>query len=192
MLNQLPEFVDPIRLAEMGQVLKGQVAVADMPRLAAALGIPGLPGQIAQPLTQGEVDADLVFGVDGQGIRYVRGRLRAELNVMCQRCLQPMILPLQVNISLGMAQTLDAAERLPDGYEPLMVPLVNVQPQPHLLAAIIEDELLLALPVAPMHAVQCLPRKDALVEVVAEALPSEGKKRPFAELAQLQKLKKKS
>ena len=190
MLNQLPEFVDPIRLAEMGQVLKGQVALADMPRLAAALGIPGLPGQIAQPLTQGEVDADLVFGVDGQGIRYVRGRLRAELNVMCQRCLQPMILPLQVNISLGIAQTLDAAERLPDGYEPLMVPLVNGQS--HLLAAIIEDELLLALPVAPMHAVQCLPRKDALVEVVAEALPSAGKKRPFAELAQLQKLKKKS
>lgn len=188
MLNQLPEFVDPIRLAEMGQALKGQVAVADMSRLAAALGIPSL---IAQPLTQGEVDADLVFGVDGQGIRYMRGHLRAELNVMCQRCLQPMILPLQVNISLGMAQTLDAAERLPDGYEPLMVPQVNGQSQ-HLLAVIIEDELLLALPVAPMHAVQCLPRKDALVEVVAEALPSEGKKRPFAELAQLQKLKKKS
>ena len=169
----LPEFVDPMRLAETRQTLKGQVAVAAMPRLMASLDMP--------PSAQGEVDVDLAFSVDVQGVRRVLGGLHAELDVICQRCLQPMILPLHVNIALGIVRALDEAEHLPDEYEPLVLASVT---EGQLLAAIIEDELLLALPVAPLHEEgQCPVRSGALDKVIAEDLPPEGKKRPFAVLA---------
>ena len=202
MSKRLPEFVDPLRLAEAGQGLKGRVAVASMLRLTTMLGLtPQFPAQR-------DVDAELVFGVDGHGVLHVLGSLRAELGAVCQRCLQPMELPFQVDIALGMARTLDEAECLPGDYEPLMV----VDGEPQSLAAIIEDELLLALPPVPMHRIgQCPAESDTLSgAAVAEDLPPEGKKRPFAGLAvafgipaaddpdtsscvaQLQQLKKKS
>ncbi len=193
MLNQLPEFVDPMRLAETGQLLKGQVAVAKMPRLVTMLGLVDLDAswrtEVLPSPALGEVDVDLVFGIDGQGVRHVLGSVRAELGAVCQRCLQPMVLPFQANIALGMARTLDDAECLPGDYEPLMVVDGAVQS----LAAIIEDELLLALPPAPMHRIgQCPAWHDTLSDgAAAEDLPPEGKKRPFAVLAELKQLKKK-
>lgn len=171
--NALPEFVDPMRLAETRQTLKGQVAVAAMPRLMAALAMP--------PSVQSEVDVDLAFSVDGQGVRRVLGSLHAELDAICQRCLQPMTLPLHVDIALGIVRALDEAEQLPDEYEPLVLASVT---EGQSLAAIIEDELLLALPVASLHEEgQCPIRSGALDKVVAEDLPPEGKRRPFAVLA---------
>ena len=171
--NALPEFVDPMRLAETRQTLKGQVVVAAMPRLMAALAMP--------PSVQSEVDVDLAFSVDGQGVRRVLGSLHAELDAICQRCLQPMTLPLHVDIALGIVRALDEAEQLPDEYEPLVLASVT---EGQSLAAIIEDELLLALPVAPLHEEgQCPVRSGALDKVVAEDLPPEGRKRPFAVLA---------
>ncbi len=171
--HSLPEFVDPIRLAETRQVLQGRVSVLAMPRLMAALDMP--------PLSTREVDVDLAFSVDGQGVRRVLGSLRAELDAICQRCLQPMIVPLHVNIALGIVRALDEVEQLPGEYEPLVLASVT---EAQSLAAIIEDELLLALPVAPLHEEgQCLVRSGAWDKVIAEDLPPEGKKRPFAVLA---------
>lgn len=203
--NLLPEFVDPMRLAETRQTLKGQVAVAAMPRLMAALDM--------LPRARGQVDVVLAFSVDRQGVRRVLGSLHAELDALCQRCLQPMVLPLHVNIALGIVRALDEAEQLPGEYEPLVLASVT-EGLP--LASIIEDELLLALPVAPLHEEARCPVRSAVLDntamlgaVIAEDLPPEGKKRPFAGLAvafgvpaahdtdtscvaQLQQLKKKS
>ena len=186
--NLLPEFVDPMRLAETRQTLKGQVAVAAMPRLMAALDM--------LPPARGQVDVVLAFSVDGQGVRRVLGSLHAELDTLCQRCLQPMVLPLHVNIALGIVRALDEAEQLPDEYEPLVLASVTGGLP---LASIIEDELLLALPVAPLHEEAHCPVRSTVLDntamldaVIAENLPPEGKKRPFAGLAQLQQLKKKS
>lgn len=171
--NLLPECVDPLRLAETRQVLKGRVAVTAMPRLISALDIPSP--------ARGEIDVDLAFSVDGQGVRRVLGSLHAELDATCQRCLQPMILPLHVNIALGIVRALDEAEQLPDEYEPLVL-ASTTEGQP--LATIIEDELLLALPVAPLHEeAQCTARTTILDANIVEDLPPEGKKRPFAVLA---------
>ena len=171
--NALPEFVDTLRLAETRQVLKGQVAVTVMPRLMAALDMPSP--------ARGEVDVDLAFSVDGQGVRRVLGSLHAELDALCQRCLQPMILTLHVNVALGIVRALDEAEQLPDEYEPLVLASVT---EGQSLAAIIEDELLLALPVVPLHEeAQCPVRTATLDTIVAEDLPPEGKRRPFAVLA---------
>ncbi|MEQ6341469.1 MAG: YceD family protein [Gammaproteobacteria bacterium] len=171
MPSQPPEYIDPIRLADARAVLQGQVAVSGMVRLAPSLCS-----------TQGAVDFELVFDVDLEGIRCVHGSLRTQLDVICQRCLQPMKLPLEANVALGVVVSMQEAETLPSAYEPLVVGVVPVS-----LKEMVEDELLLVLPVAPMHPEQQCPAWQERVVEVQEEPAQEGKKNPFAVLAQLKK-----
>jgi len=74
------------------------------------------------------------------------------LRLVCQRCLEPMDVHVTAQPSLGMVRTDLEAERLPPSYEPLQV---GDEPVP--LVAVIEDELLLALPIVSMHEPQVCP-----------------------------------
>ncbi len=136
MLNErLPVHIEPRRLAESRRILEGTYAVAEMPRLLASLSE-----------EQGEIAVELQFGIDEEGIRYMRGRLRAELGLQCQRCLETMRYPLETELSLAIVSGEAEAEMLPEHYDPLFV-----DAEPLYLKDLIEDELLLALPIVPRH-----------------------------------------
>ncbi|MBI2779443.1 MAG: DUF177 domain-containing protein [Gammaproteobacteria bacterium] len=171
MSSPLPEYIDPLRLADARAVLQGQVVVSNMARLAPSLCS-----------TQGVVDFELAFDVDMEGIRCVHGSLSTQLDVICQRCLQPMKLPLEAKVALGVVASMQEAEGLASTYEPLVVGA-----EPVSLKEIIEDELLLALPVAPMHPEQQCPAWQERVVEEQEELAQEGRKNPFAVLAQMKK-----
>lgn len=132
--------------------------------------------------TQGVVDFELAFNVDMEGIRCIHGSLSTQLDVVCQRCLKPMKLPLEAKVALGVVVSMQEAERLPSAYEPLVVGA-----EPVSLKEMIEDELLLVLPVAPMHPEQQCPAWQERVIEEQEEPAQEGKKNPFAVLAQLKK-----
>lgn len=95
---------------------------------------------------EGGIDAQLRFGIDEQRIPYLRGRVAGRLEVTCQRCLGLVVLPVDVEFSLGLVKTESEGDRLPDGYEPLIV-----EPGSMSIAAIVEDELILALPIIARH-----------------------------------------
>lgn len=147
MLKRLPEYIDPIPMAYNGQKLVGQLDLARMERLAPALAPPHSPPH--SPHSKGKVDIQLVFGIDAAGIPYIRGRLWARVGLICQRCMQPMSYILETAVNLGLVSALSEADRFPAHYEPLLVEADELA-----LVDIIEDELLLALPIAPIHAVQ--------------------------------------
>ncbi len=134
--ERLPVHIDPIRMAETRRLLQGQLALAEMERLGGAL-----------LNNDGEVAVSLEFGTDSEGIRYMRGRIQAEVSLECQRCLEPMRYPIDSEFALAMVRSAPEAEALPSHYEPLLV-----EDEPLFLRDIIEDELLLALPIVPMHA----------------------------------------
>ena len=64
----------------------------------------------------------------------------------CQRSLQPFVLPARVEQTLGLIREEAEEAGLPPGYEPLLVPedgrIVPID--------LVEDELILALPVVPV------------------------------------------
>lgn len=177
MSGRLPHNVQPARLAETGAVLRGSLLVRDMDRLAGYLHD-----------TEGSVEVDLEFGIDESGTRYVRGRLQAVLHLVCQRCLQAFACPLDVPVLLGLVTAgrsdADVAER----YEPLTLDEPAIE-----LARLVEDELLLALPLVPAHAVEQCGFDRALIgagaDIVAggqaEKTREEKTRRPFAGLADL-------
>lgn len=172
MSRRLPQSVQPARLAETGAVLRGRMRLDGMDRLAGYLHD-----------TEGTVEVDLEFGIDEVGTRYVRGRLQAVVHLTCQRCLRAVSCPLDVQVHLGLAPSEQAGAGLPERYEPLVLDEPAVE-----LARLVEDELMLALPIVPAHAVEDCDFDRSLIEVrEEEAAAEEDTRRPFAGLADLLK-----
>lgn len=142
MQPDLPQFIDPLRLVKQGAQLTGNIEINDLPRLRAAVLIP-----------DGALRFRLDFGRDDSGQPCIMGHLTGQVELTCQRCLQPLAVTIDTPIALGIVAGEDEAHRLATGYEPLQVSSQLLK-----LNDLIEDEALLALPLAPLHNVsQCKP-----------------------------------
>ncbi len=142
MLTRLPEYIDPLHLADKRGELKGQIPVSSLDRLADILFS-----------DVGHVVVDLYFGREGR-LAKIEGQIEADLALKCQNCLQAVEFTVKNFIKLGIVTSIDQADRLPEDYEPLLVGEEKI-----LLKNIIEDELLLILPAFPKHQHNCLTNK---------------------------------
>ena len=168
MSGQLPETIKPQSLVDTGGHVSGITTLAKMERLAALLAD-----------SAGTVETRLDFGKDRQGIRFVRGSIKTELLLTCQRCLETMRYPVDLKLTLALIATDEQADSLPEGYEPLVLDSQMLS-----LIALVEDELILALPIVPMHPdSECSLRIAAASDIDTEV--SAEKPHPFAALAQL-------
>ncbi len=126
---------------------------------------------------EGVANVDLEFGTDDMGVMCVVGRVNAELHFVCQRCMQPMTHAVDAEVALGLVANRSDADKMAAHYEPLIVEEV---PTP--LLPIIEDELLLLVPIVALHELsECaaLPQPNVAAEPVAQ------RENPFAVLAKL-------
>lgn len=135
MLTQLPEYIEPIRLAASRQVISGKIALSKMGRLVTLL----------QNAKQ-EAVVKLTFGRDETGQVTVAGYVKAQFKLICQRCMQPMNYPVNAIVNLGLVASDAESKQLPINVEPFIVDEPKIS-----LTTLIEDELLLELPVAAMH-----------------------------------------
>lgn len=118
---------------------------------------------------------ELNFGLDAAGHRAVHGRVEAVVELTCQRCLQPVAVEIHADVMLAVLKNELDAKKLPESME-----FMVLGDEPVWLADLIEDEILLALPVVPRHAHLCAPahREHDTVDAVQN---------PFAALADLVK-----
>ncbi len=135
MSQRLPEFIAPLQLVELHRSLEGKLPLSGFSRLADSLYS-----------AEGLAEVAVTFGRDGEGRPCLTGKLRAELELVCQRCLGRLPLQLDLDLWLGLVETDDQARRLPEKMAPLMV-----SESPMSLSDIGEDELILALPDIPVH-----------------------------------------
>jgi uncharacterized protein len=142
MLDRLPEYIDPLHLADKRGELKGQIPLKNLDRLAKML-----------INDTGTVAVDLFFGREGR-LAKVEGHIKAVLELECQNCLEAVDWPVDCTIKLGIVTSMDQANRLSEDYEPLMVEEEKI-----LLKNIIEDEILLILPAFPKHQHSCFVQK---------------------------------
>ena len=112
----------------------------------------------------------------------------ASIALTCQRCMQAVVMPLEVDQWYRFVATEDIAMAQDDASEE---DLLVMEPQFDLLA-LLEDELLMALPLVPMHE-QCPESASKASQSVTQSTatmdeykPAE-KPNPFAVLAQLKK-----
>ena len=135
MSASLPDSVDVWRMVMARRSFDGTLAVAALPRLVSALVDDA-----------GMVHFALEFGRDALGTAFLNVRAQADLHLLCQRSLEPFVCPVTVDSRLGLIREEREEAALLPGYEPLLV-----DAEPLRLALVIEDELLLALPLVPMR-----------------------------------------
>lgn len=135
MLDCLPERVEPLGLADVGRSFRGKLPVRCFERLAPLLHS-----------NEGELAVRLEFRLDERRIRTVKGTVEGELNLVCQRCLNRLRFPVDLKFSLGVVSSEAEIDRLPDGYEPLLVSGESIPTR-----ALVEVEVLLAIPAIPVH-----------------------------------------
>ncbi|WP_158675229.1 YceD family protein [Thiohalobacter thiocyanaticus] len=170
---RLPDWIDPVTLIRQGRILEGTLPVERFTRLAEQLYD-----------TEGEVAVELHFGRFDTGVEGITGRITGELHLICQRCLGRMRFPVQQEVRLGLVESEALIERLPEGYEPLLLTEDRLA-----LTDLVEDELLLALADFPKHAEQeCTARLGTAAETGGEDAPEqETGDNPFAVLTDLKK-----
>ncbi len=180
MSSRLVEFVDPWRLAGTGKVISGTVKLAVLPRLADVLHS-----------TNGDVQYQLEFYSGEKKRPKIKGFVRAELILTCQRCLGPVVLPVDSMLNLAVIEVPEEAELLSEECDPVWVEDGQIQ-----LLDLVEEELLLAVPQVARHSLGGC--SEALMEeyVTQEEFQPEAadkvdsvldEENPFAVLAGLKK-----
>jgi len=166
MINHLPDRLDLIATAEAGRVMRGRIAVAGLERV--------LPSLISD---QGELQVELDFGKDQDGTYFLAGTIQGEIILCCQRCMEGLTLPLDIRFRLGLLRDGGQVDSLSDRFEPLVVTA-----EPAYIADIVSDEVLLALPIVPLHK-----DSDECHAYMKAYKPPQGEQRenPFAVLAGL-------
>lgn len=165
----LPDRVDVARQVQARRSYEGILTLASMRRLRDSLAT-----------TEGEVRYHVEFGKDGFGVAYLEMRVTAGLPLICQRTLDVYVQDISIDQRLGLIGEESEEAALPPGYEPLLIPDGQVG-----IADVIEDELILALPVVPLKPGEPLEWKGEADDVV----PDEKQPSPFAVLAGLRKHK---
>ena len=169
MSADLPEILDAWRMVAARRGVEGRLPLSALTRLRDSLVD-----------TQGEVRFALDFDRDSLKVPYVELRIDAELPLTCQRSLQRFLLPVNIVQRLGLIRDEADEAALPPGYEPLLVP-ENGQLR---TVELVEDELILAVPVVPI-----MPGTEAVEGdwPAPEAGPEPERANPFAALSALKK-----
>ena len=163
--TSVPEVLDAWRMVAARRGFEGRLPLSAFERLRDSLCD-----------AEGEVRFALAFDRDALQVPYVELRIEAQLPLECQRSLRRFELPLRLVQRLGLIR--DEAEEagLPEGYEPLLVPDDGLL-RP---AELVEDELILAMPVVAMA-----PGTDAMERDWPADEDEQQQANPFAALAAL-------
>lgn len=159
----LPKVIDSLAFARAGVSAVGVFALVELPRLA---------GGLAED--RGQLVCRLTGNRDSEDKSWLMLEVSGSLTLRCQRCLGNVVVPVEVRSRLLLVphgQPWPDEELADDGFDAIAAEKEMV------LASLVEDEVLLALPIAPMHDA-C----EAPMPMIEEHEPS-----PFAVLAKLKK-----
>ncbi len=163
----LPRYLDLRKLTDVGGEVDGFIAIDQLPRLA----------EFAEPGKQ--VTTALHFWRDEQQRRRITGEVLAPVVMTCQRCLEPVTQQVEVEVNLAVVWSEDDAKQLPHGLEAWIT-----DGEPIETASLLEEEILLALPIVALHD-HCQPPADLSDDdTAADETPKDN---PFSVLAKLKK-----
>lgn len=167
--KQLPKWVEPRKLAQIGGEFHGIVAPTHLPRLL----------EVCVDIER--VVVELQFCMNDQGKRMLEGNIRAQLQLQCQRCMEGLSFVIDTTMSLTMVWDEQEADALSKNLDAWIVGEGE-----HDLHQAVEDEILLALPPVAYHDYDCV--DPELYSVGEEVLDQPAEKdNPFSVLEQLKK-----
>lgn len=167
--------VDVRALARDAATLSRTDPMATYPRLAEET-----TDEVAERSVHWTARGEMRAGTSGQAEVWLHVAIETALSLTCQRCLAPMRVPLQVDRSFRFVADEATAEAEDDDSEEDVLALT---PEFDLLT-LVEDELLMALPIVPRHP-DCVPAQSASARQGPTPEAAAEKPNPFAVLAAL-------
>lgn len=155
---------DAFELSAEGGKLAGELDARTLPRAA---------DQLAEGADKAPIAWWITGGRDAAGRSLLTVRLDGAVPLVCQRCLQPFVATVAQATDLLLAR--DEAELARLDVEETEVVLANTMLDPR---NVVEDELLLSLPLSPRHG-------EGECAAARRPMADDGKPSPFAELAAL-------
>lgn len=168
MQTQLPETANFKRQVEINRMIEGSFPLVKFTRLGEfLLG------------NEGDVAVKLEFG-HSVGFACLKAKVSAKILVKCQRCLKPMETEVSGDFKFALVNSEDELELLPEEFEPYLL-----EGEEQSIIDLVEDELLLSLPMVPVHENACsdfMIGQEGAIKAAKEAKEAEH---PFAALKAL-------
>lgn len=155
-MSNSPLLIDNIAFAKRSERLSGNLSLADCPRLAELIA--SQTSEVTSNSGATNHDDVIHFVINGEtdalGRYFLHLTLNVTLTTSCQRCLDLMTLDLNLhfNYMISEAGLSDAAADELEDIDEYDVQEVSQAMDLHML---IEDEIIMALPIAPMHDHDC-------------------------------------
>lgn len=135
MVKRAPSRFNPDLLAREASRFEAELPISQFPRLT-------------EQLLSSEGQVVATFSVDERkSHRVIQGSLAFEAVMQCQRCMNPLVMPVQANFELVCVASQEEANALPEVLDPVVL---DENGQLHLID-LLEDDALLQLPNIPKH-----------------------------------------
>lgn len=146
-IQSIPKLLKPQTLAKDQQVLSSTIPLSVFPRLADHTAT-----------TEGNIEVSLQFSALDKRQVLVDMKLKGDIPLICQRCLESYEQPIESEVKLCPVHEEDEGEHLPAGLEPVLLEQGNLN-----VYSMIEDEILLSLPTIPCHPLSECPARDKVI-----------------------------
>jgi uncharacterized protein len=123
------------KLAQQGATFEGDLKVAELPRFAQALA-----------RNCGSIHYYLEFPLAEKGTPLIQGTLSGQVQLSCQRCLEPVVTDLSSELTVAVVWAESQLAHLPKDLDFVVEEEGIVD-----LLQLVEDELLLSLPIVNYH-----------------------------------------
>ncbi|MCO1333996.1 YceD family protein [Microbulbifer sp. OS29] len=140
----LPESIDARKLVQREQTFDGILPLESLARLSSAV-----------ESVDGHICIQLQFGRNLQGHRVVSGKLQLTVDLLCQRCLKPVREHIEAEFGWGIVWTEEQGKALSKDLDPVIQDGDELDLYP-----ILEDEILLNLPMVAYHQEECVSKES--------------------------------
>ena len=165
-----PEIIDARKFFSHGVLLKASLPLQSCKRLEPYLSD-------AEGFAKSKIDVNLAFNKDDKGRYILDGEIESTLFLPCQRCMQGMEHALSSEFSVQVLDELKVSGDRELTEDELEV-VLSFEGKLDLLA-LVEDELILSLPLVIYHdKLDCNPKLVSIQQSARQAIES----KPFAEL----------
>jgi len=181
MANPLLDHARPGDLADHGQAIEMEAKVQDFKRLLEIIeaDLAALPAQLMPAQWRIEpvgIKLRFSWADDHRDIPALTGRVTANIASLCQRCLEPCEVAIETELNMVLLQQRQASKAAEHGFSDFEVWELDedtIQP-----LDIVEEALIMALPLSPVHPSRdlCGPLADNVVQERSDIV------RPFADL----------
>lgn len=169
--SPVPAYVDTRKIFLQHAAIAGHVSLDRLERFKGLLAS-----------DSASIHVELEFFTDEFGRHIISGNLHAAVEVICQRCLEPLEIVLQDDIKLAVLEDDSKAAELDADLDPWICADTKLE-----LSSLVEEQLILCLPIVSLHeSTNCNSKLANAVKASSnEPDPANGTVNPFAVLQSL-------